>query len=474
MDSQQSLYQSPFEMGSKIQLSTTAQNRLDSTSTSPLSVQIDQNCIDQKKTIKNGSSIRTHTLKMQDTQQRETTLRALEQDPCVVGVGNALLMHKDQTSTAMKLDPDDKKAQHLDFLKQPEANAIFFDSQQGIQEDVIIAIIDDGVDLQHEDLMANIWTNQNEIPNNGIDDDTNGYVDDIHGYNFASNIGDPNPQTGVSGESIHGTHVAGLAAARYGNTKGAYGTAGQKVKLMVLNVFGKQAGAYSADIENAIRYAADQGAQVINMSLGGPGKSSTEEAAIVYALNKGVSIVTAAGNNGAKLSDTYFFSPGSYAEKYAGMINVGAIDISTNKKTNYSNYSPQYVEIAVPGSNNESKYDGLYSTLPNGKYGRLEGTSMAAPLVTGAVAMAIGLLKARFFQPTPKTVEEILKSSSIINPNLLSQIENGKVLSSLSLAQAIMSKTNGEENPSGPQFPLPDDSENDNEGPVPPPNSDCP
>ena len=243
--------------------------------------------------------------------------------------------------------------------------------KQSTGEGVIVAVADTNIDIDHEDIAPNVWTNAGEIAGNGIDDDGNGYVDDVHGWNFSS--GSNRPQ---DGPYRHGTHTAGLVAAAMANGHGIAGVA-PNAKLMPLAILTRDS--TTANAIKAFAYAVDNGANVISNSWGG----NTYEPALAEAVRKttdaGVSVVVASGNEGRDTSVT-----GSYPDNYPGSISVAASNKYDNKPS-YSNYSDITVDLAAPG-------DEIISTLPGNKYGFLSGTSMAAPIVSGIIA----LTKARY------------------------------------------------------------------------------
>lgn len=243
----------------------------------------------------------------------------------------------------------------------------------------VVAVIDTGVDYTHKDLADNIWVNEGEIPSNGIDDDGNGYVDDVHGVDFVEGDSDPMDEHG------HGTHVAGIIAMTPGNGGGvgvAYGA-----KIMCVRA-GQANGSFaSTDIAKAIKYAADNGADVINMSFGGTGRSYLVESALQDAFPSCV-LVAAAGNDGLPTTDAkqagYLFTEDIYPAGYKYVIGVMATD--NNKSLAYfSNWdfkegSGCEYEMAAPGV-------GIYSTLPGNRYACWSGTSMATPNVAAAAAI---------------------------------------------------------------------------------------
>lgn len=243
----------------------------------------------------------------------------------------------------------------------------------------VVAVIDTGVDYTHKDLADNIWVNEGEIPGNGIDDDGNGYVDDVHGVDFVEGDSDPMDEHG------HGTHVAGIIAMTPGNGGGvgvAYGA-----KIMCVRA-GQANGSFaSSDIAKAIKYAADNGADVINMSFGGTGGSYLVESALQDAFPSCV-LVAAAGNDGLPTTDAinagYFNTEDIYPAGYKYVLGVMATD-NNKSLASFSNWdylegqNCEY-EMAAPGVN-------IYSTLPGNRYACWSGTSMATPNVAAAAAI---------------------------------------------------------------------------------------
>lgn len=273
----------------------------------------------------------------------------------------------------LDLVPDDpfyltKQAPALERIEMPAA----WEFTLGRPE-VVIAVLDTGVDTAHPDLADAIWTNPGEIPGNGIDDDANGFVDDVHGWDFASGDND------VSDDHGHGTHVAGIAAARTNNGIGVAGVAG-RATIMPVDVFAGGIGAYE-DLIRAIVYAADNGAHIINMSLGATSYSRGEEIAVNYAWERGVVIVAAAGNT---CTNTNYGAPPCLSNHYpAAHANVIAV-AATSANDVLASFSTRgaFVDVAAPGV-------GIYSTFPGGVYGSLSGTSMAAPHVSGLAALVL-------------------------------------------------------------------------------------
>ena len=287
-----------------------------------------------------------------------------------------------------------------------------------------IAIIDTGIELTHPDLQYSLWINEAEKDGQGgVDDDGNGYVDDIYGYNISSDIGDPSHQT----VNDHGTHVAGLLGATSNNTIGGAGVMGQQVELMVLNVFGKNWGSETVDIDRGIIYAIENQADIINISLGGPGHSETTAELIRQAVARGILVVAAAGNLAEDISQRFYF-PASYAKEIQGMISVAALDVSQEGLCANSNYSDSVVEIAAPGCDSQAKKQGLFSTRSRGRYGYKKGTSMAAPLVSGALAHILSLHRGHAVDLTPAEAEAFLLENSPSSAALSRFVRGGRIL----------------------------------------------
>lgn len=245
---------------------------------------------------------------------------------------------------------------------------------------IIVAVIDTGIDIKHEDLTSNLWKHPGETgkdkngkdkATNGIDDDGNGYVDDVYGWNFVAN------NNSLTDNHGHGTHISGILGAVGGNNKGISGVS-PKVSIMSLKYFDpKEIG--TNNLENtvkAIHYAIENGAKIINYSGGGTEFSKKEKEAIKRAQRKGILFVAAAGNEKSN-SDEKKYYPADY--DLDNIISVTAIDPNQNILPS-SNYGKVTVDIAAPGKN-------IYSTLPNGKYGRMTGTSQATAFVTGVASL---------------------------------------------------------------------------------------
>lgn len=242
----------------------------------------------------------------------------------------------------------------------------------GGKREVVIALIDTGVDSSHEDLQDILWSNENEIPGNGIDDDGNGYVDDVNGWNFYN--GNNRIYTNTSDDS-HGTHAAGTIAASGDNGIGIAGIVqSENAKIMVLKALGgTDGGGTTASIIEAIRYAQANGASICNLSLG----SSFNDRALYQAMAASTMLFVAAAGNDGENTDVSPCYPASY--DLDNIISVA--NLNYDGTLHYSsNYGADSVDLAAPGSY-------ILSTTPNNSYSYMTGTSMAAPMVSAAAAM---------------------------------------------------------------------------------------
>lgn len=237
--------------------------------------------------------------------------------------------------------------------------------------EIVVAVIDTGIDHTHPDLTANMWRNPGETPGNGIDDDENGYIDDIYGYDFYNDDSDPYD------DNEHGTHCAGTIGAVGNNSQGVVGV-NWRVSLMALKFLGATGSGNTFDAVLAVNYAIDNGARVINASFGGGGYDAALENAVQRAEDNGVLFVAAAGNDGTNndISPSY---PASFPVNY--LLSVAATN-DADALTWFSNYGKSSVDVAAPGS-------AILSTVPGGGYQSLSGTSMATPHVAGLAALLL-------------------------------------------------------------------------------------
>ncbi len=242
---------------------------------------------------------------------------------------------------------------------------------------LIIAVVDSGLTLDHPDLIDQLWHNPREIPNNQLDDDQNGKIDDISGWHFGHRWGWDGTQytylayenNQVTDDFGHGTHAAGIAAAGYNNGTGIAGLATGS-RLLPVKVLDQYGDGWYSDIAAGIVYAADNGARIINLSLGGSESSALLQSAVDYARRHGILLIAAAGNNGEAVL---------YPAACDGVLAVAATD-PQDRRADFSSHGPQ-IDLAAPGVD-------IYSTWPRvGGYYTRSGTSMAAPLVSGLAAL---------------------------------------------------------------------------------------
>ena len=247
-------------------------------------------------------------------------------------------------------------------------------SQSAERRQVTVALIDTGVDITHPDLQNSVWVNTDEIPGDGIDNDQNGYVDDVNGWNFYSG----NNQVFGGPEDSHGTHGAGIIAGAW-DGQGITGIADNEyVKIMVLKVLGSGEGrGVSENVKQAIRYAQDNGADICNLSMG---TAVYDEELETMIQNSPMLFVVSAGNGDERGRgvdiDTRPVYPASYPSD--NIITVGNLMFDGSLAED-SNYGAASVDIAAPGTY-------ILSALPGG-YGYMSGTSMSAPMVTGTAAL---------------------------------------------------------------------------------------
>ncbi len=302
--------------------------------------------------------------------------------------------------------------------------------------DMVIAVIDSGVDIKHPDLQDNIWRNGKEIAANNKDDDKNGFIDDVNGWDFVSNGSDPSPkffsgwtEAGVS----HGTMVAGIIAARGNNNRGVTGVT-WRTKIMPLRVLNDKGEGKISDVIRAIDYATRNGANIINLSFVNFNYSEAMQGAIKRAHSAGVMVVAAAGNEqaageGYNIDKTQIY-PACYDGQLGENMVIGVVATDAlDQKARFSSYGFHCVDIAAPGIsffntvtpgsdvNDQNKYyDGFWS-----------GTSMATPLVSASLA----LISQANPELSRREIVNILFAStdniSRLNPNYLGQLGNGRL-----------------------------------------------
>lgn len=318
-----------------------------------------------------------------------------------------------------------------------------WDVQKG-SADILVAVIDTGVDYKHPDLAANMWTNPGEDPwadpndptsGNGIDDDNNGFIDDWRGWDFVNRDNDP------FDDNVHGTHVAGTIGAVGNNGIGVTGV-NWTVEIMPLKFLSSSGSGSLSDAIEAITYAARFGAHVMNNSWGGGGRSQALEDAIKFANQQGSLFVAAAGNNGTDNDATPNY-PSNYDVE--NVLAVAAIDHEGNLAVfgsgggggicggclgevlpvPGSNYGATTVDLAAPGKN-------ILSTTPNNGYQSLSGTSMATPHVAGIAALTL----AQFPALTNIQLKTRLMASVDVKSGLQGKMVTGGILNAFKAVNA--------------------------------------
>ncbi len=305
------------------------------------------------KVSENVTKLNTKKVKFKTGKNRNNVLSELKKDPSVL-YAQPNYIYK---TSAIPNDPNFNLQWGLTSIKADKA----WDISEG-SGDIIVAVADTGVDVNHPDLASRLVYGYNAINNTNSTDDDNG----------------------------HGTHVAGISSGIINNSRGIAGVAG-KSKVMPIKVLDSSGSGYTFNIAKGIMWAADHGAKIINLSLGSPYHDNYLQDAINYASDKGVLIIAAAGNSNT--------SAPSYPAALNNVIAVSAIDRS-NDRAYFSNYG-SYIDIAAPGTS-------IYSTTFDGAYGSMSGTSMACPFVSGAAALIWSLNT----EKSPAEIEDILKSTA--------------------------------------------------------------
>jgi thermitase len=343
----------------------------------------------QVQVRKHYSSIDVYRVKGQPGDRTEDMIRRLSQDPDVESV-----------------EPNYKR-----YLKAVTPNDPFFSSQWALEtvmctdaweietgdRSIVIAFADTGIDYEHEDLRNNLWKNLgedwigNQPGNNGLDDDHDGYVDNYYGINTITETGDPFDDEG------HGTHVAGIAGAEGNNLKGVSGV-NWRVSIMALKFIGAGGVGDVGDEIDAIEFAKNHGVRVLNMSFGSNYFSEQERNAIANA--PGILFIAAAGNERTN-NDVVPSYPANY--DLPNIISV-ANSLQSDALAFYSNYGPETVSVAAPGQS-------ILSTIPNGLYDTLSGSSMSTALVSGLAALVLaktpGMTVSGLKDQILRTVDEV-------------------------------------------------------------------
>ena len=298
-------------------------------------------------------------------------------------------------------------------------------------DSIVVAVIDTGVLYTHDDLSSNIWNNTGEIPDNGFDDDSNGYIDDVRGWDFVNSDNDP------IDDKNHGTHVSGTIGAIGNNTLGVAGLNWQ-VKIMPLKAFDFSGNGNTSDAILAIEYANAKGASVISNSWGGSDYSQALKDAIDVSP---AIVVCAAGNNNGNDNDIYPVYPASYSS--VNIISVAATDHNDNLAS-FSNIGLSSVDLAAPGTS-------IWSTYYDGNYASMTGTSMATPHVSGVAA----LVKAVHPSLTFEQIKNIILSNVDAKSSLSGKVASGGRLNAYKAVSAALPYANFTANITSGTAPLP-------------------
>ena len=342
-----------------------------------------------------------------------------------------------------------KNQWHLIKIKAPQAWDYIRESPE-----IVIAIVDSGVQISHADLRDNIWENKDEIADNGIDDDKNGFIDDVNGWDFVNNTADPNPKFSdgfTEAGILHGTIVAGVAAASGNNATGISGVT-WRAKIMPLKVLDDKGEGSTDKVIKAIDYAINNGADVINLSFVGFGFSKSLDAAIRRAYESGIVVVAAAGNEqdqgeGYSLDQTPVY-PACHDGNDGENMVIGVVATDTlDQKASFSSYGFNCVDIAAPGVNiySASVYSPAQSIEGSffDKYydGYWSGTSMAAPIVSAAVALVEAANPALNRDQVIGILINNADNIDRLNPQFLNQLGSGRINLAGSVKEAMVSLT---------------------------------
>lgn len=319
--------------------------------------------------------------------------------------------------------------------------------------EITVAVLDTGVDITHPDLAENIWTNNDEIIGDGKDNDKNGFIDDVHGYDFVARSADPSPKFEDNYNEAgmhHGTVISGIIGAVGNNGIGISGVS-WKIKIMPLRVLNSEGEGNVKNVEDAVNYAINNGADIINMSFVGYDYSSTLYSVLKKAYDKGIVIVAAAGNttdgsNGTNLNQVRMYPICYDAGKTENIIlGITATD-EYDKKASFANYGSDCVDLAAPGT---KFYGTQYYNPINNKFldyygGLWSGTSLAAPVVTGTVALIeavkSSLSVSQIYQIVAKNTDDI----SSLNPQYLANLGSGRINALKALNSAIQTSSGSE------------------------------
>ena len=381
--------------------------------------------------VKYKNKTEIETIKINPSQNVEKLINLYEEDPLVEYAEPNYIYH----SSIIPSDTNYNNQWYLQKIQAIKGWDIIRESPK-----IVIAVIDSGTQIDHPDLKNNLWYNSKEIPNNKIDDDKNGFIDDVNGWDFINGVGDPSPKykSGFTEDVMHGTIVSGIIGAEGNNATGISGVT-WKTELMPLKILNDKGEGSASNVIKAIDYAVANGAHIINLSFVGFGYSYGMDEAIKRAYDAGVIVVAAAGNEAnTNSSDVYLNNKPLYPVCLDGrpgenrVIGVAATD-TMDQKTYFSGYGSNCIDIAAPGVS-------IFSTVPYSpthqvnnqslnKYydGYWSGTSVATPIVSGAIA----LIEAANPKLDRNQVIDVLLNTSDninkLNPKYVNQLGKGRL-----------------------------------------------
>ena len=337
-------------------------------------------------------------------------------------------------SLSLALEPNDRYYDRQWYLEKINAPGAW-ERTTGSKE-IVVAVIDAGVQINHPDLKNNIWKNTKELADNGIDDDSNGFIDDISGWDFVGDNNNPSPdfsESWTEGGLSHGTIISGIIAAQGNNKEGVTGIS-WKSKIMPLKVLNDEGAGSMRDVIRAVDYAIQNGAHIINFSFVGENYSQGLQEAIIRAHEAGVLVVAAGGNEANNNLGYNIDEVPLYPVCHDGgdnmVIGVSATD-ALDQKAEFSSYGVNCIDISAPGvsffgtvASNPGFDQNQFFELYDGYW---SGTSMAAPVVSGSLALILSI------NPTISKQEamDILMSSTDdirkLNPDYLGKLGRGRV-----------------------------------------------
>lgn len=349
--------------------------------------------------------IQAHAIHLIEAVSVSELANLADADDCVVGISNNVQFK----AQAVPNDPGFGSQKYMKTINAGPAFDIFYSPAAGIKKETIVAVVDTGVDAKHIELQGRMWKN------------AQGFT----GIDLVNNDNDPSDDHG------HGTFVSGIIAAQGDNKIGMMGVAGKSAKIMAIKILDNNGAGDAALTINGINYAVQNGARVINISTSAPGSSPALQSAIDNAIKAGVTIVTAAGNDGKLVSSFDPKMPAIYGPMFLGMITVGSIDSETLQLSSFSNFGLESVELGAPGEN------GIVSLYPDDKQTEDAGTSFSSPQVAGAAALVVGLLESRGYASSPALVEKLIIESGAQNYFLAGMFIHSKHLDLAALGKLI-------------------------------------